>query len=288
MFIFKNTQNFVNITMFFITLTFVFLTSCEKHDIIQEIPSYISVNNVNVSTSTNQGSNTHNITDVWIYVNDQFRGAYEIPATIPILQKDSNNIKIFAGIKDNGITSTRVRYHFYKSYEENVFLVEDSIIEITPTFTYTSSSTIESENFEGVGTNIDTTLSSEVDFEVITENGNKFAYVLLSGNNHVFEAATEDFEGLPQAGSPVYLELDYQSNHTALIGAYVNYSQTVVNKDLVWVSPKEEEWNKIYINMTKTVSEAINNNSIKFYVNIFRSDTTEDAWMKFDNLKIIY
>ena len=107
------------------------------------------------------------------------------------------------------------------------------------------------------------------------------------GSNHLFEATTEDFEGLPQAGSPVYLELDYQSNHIALIGAYVNYSQTVVNKDLVWVSPKEE-WNKIYINMTKTVSEAINNNSIKFYVNIFRSDTTEDAWMKFDNLKIIY
>lgn len=287
MFKLKNTHSFVNITMFFISIIVVTISSCKKNENIQEIPSYISIEYVNLETISNQGSNTHNITDVWIYVNDQFRGAYELPATIPILQKDSNNLKIFAGIKDNGITSTRVRYHFYKSYEEDVFLVEDSVVEITPTFSYTNNSIIESENFEGVGTNIDTTLSSEIDFEVITENGNNLAYVLLSGGNHVFEAATEDFEGLPQAGSPVYLELDYQSNHTALIGAYVNYSQTVVNKDLVWVSPKED-WNKIYINMTKTVSEAINNNSIKFYVNIFRSDTTEDAWMKFDNLKIIY
>lgn len=287
MFKLKNTHSFVNITMFFISIIVVTISSCKKNENIQEIPSYISIEYVNLETISNQGSNTHNITDVWLYVNDQFRGAYELPATIPILQKDSNNLKIFAGIKDNGITSTRVRYHFYKSYEEDVFLVEDSVVEITPTFSYTNNSIIESENFEGVGTNIDTTLSSEIDFEVITENGNKLAYVLLSGGNHVFEAATEDFEGLPQAGSPVYLELDYQSNHTALIGAYVNYSQTVVNKDLVWVSPKED-WNKIYINMTKTVSEAIDNESIKFYINMFRTDTTEDAWMKFDNLKIIY
>lgn len=287
MFKLKNTHSFVNIKILFISIIVFTLNSCKKNENVQEIPSYISIKYVNLETTSSQGSNTHNITDVWIYVNEQFRGAYELPATIPILQKDSNNLKIFAGIKDNGITSTRVRYHFYKSYEENVFLVEDSIIEITPTFRYINNSIIESENFEGVGTNIDTTLSSEIDFEVITENGNKIAYILLSGGYHLFQAATEDYEGLPQAGSPVYLELDYQSNHTALIGAYINYPQTVVNKDLVWVSPKEE-WNKIYINMTKTVSEAINNNSIKFYVNIFRSDTTEDAWMKFDNLKIIY
>ena len=40
--------------------------------------------------------------------------------------------------------------------------------------------------------------------------------------------------------------------------------------------------------MTKTVSEALGNNSIKFYINVFRTDTTKEAWIKFDNLKIIY
>ena len=38
---------------------------------------------------------------------------------------------------------------------------------------------IEYENFEGVGTNIDTTLKSEIDFEVKTENGNNFCYMLI-------------------------------------------------------------------------------------------------------------
>ena len=103
-------------------------------------------------------------------------GVYELPSTIPLLHKDTNNIKIFAGIKDNGISSTRVRYHFYKSFEKNVYLVEDSIVNIQPSFRYTDNAIVEFENFEGVGTNIDTTLKSEIDFEVKTENENNFAY----------------------------------------------------------------------------------------------------------------
>ena len=290
MYLFKNTHYFVNIKKKCIILLFISICifSCDKNENIQEIPSYLSVSNINLVTNSNQGTNTHKITDVWLYVNDQFKGAYELPSTIPLLHKDTNNIKIFAGIKDNGISSTRVRYHFYKSFEKNVFLVEDSIVNIQPSFRYTDNAIVEFENFEGVGTNIDTTLNSEVDFEIKTENENNFAYAHISGDYLKFEAATDDFENLPQQGSPVYLEVDYQSNHTALIGAYINNPTSVINRDLVWISPKEEDWNKIYINMTKTVSEALGNNSIKFYINVFRTDTTKEAWIKFDNLKIIY
>ena len=102
-----------------------------------------------------------------------------------------------------------------------------------------------------------------------------------------FEVSTDDLEDLPQSGSPVYMEMDYKSNQTFLVGAYINYPQTVDNHDLLLITPKEE-WHKIYINMTKTVSESIGNNSIKFYINMFRIDTTETSWLKFDNVKIVY
>ncbi|MBT5859318.1 MAG: hypothetical protein HOH88_05565 [Flavobacteriales bacterium] len=284
--LYKNTQLFVNINLMII-LSFFMFSSCDKTEVSQEIPSYISISEVKLNTTSNQGSNTHNITDVWLYVNDQARGVYPIPANIPILQKDSTNIKIFAGIKDNGISNTRVRYSFYKMYEKDVVLVQDSIIEILPTFYYTSNSNIDYENFEGVGTNIDTTLKSDIDFVVNTENGNHFAEAILDNENLIFECATEEFENLPQVASPVYLELDYKSNHIFTIGAYVNYPFLIENRSLVHVSPKDE-WNKIYINLTSTVSSAIDNNSIKFYINMLRTDTTEDAWVKFDNLKIVY
>ena len=283
----KNTHQHVNIKFLSILLTTsLIFNSCSKEE-IQEVPSYITISEFSLTTNLNEGSNTENITDVWIYANDQFRGAFELPATIPLLHEGSTNLKIFAGIKDNGISGTRVRYHFYKSYEEDVNLVKDSITLIKPNFQYTENANFEIENFEGVGTNIDTTLNSEVDFDILTENGNKYGSALLEGNYLKFEIATDDFEDLPQGGSPVYMEIDYKTNQILLVGAYINYPQTIVNSELLWITPKEE-WHKIYINMTQTVSQAIGNNSIKFYVNMFRTDTTEDSWVKFDNIKIIY
>ena len=283
----KNTHSHVNIRLASIFLFIILsIISCERDD--ETIPSYISISSFNLNTDPSiEGSNTNNITDVWVYANDQFRGAYELPANIPLLHKGNTNLKIFAGIKDNGISGTRVRYHFYKSYEEDVFLTQDSITEIIPQFEYLDNIDFKIENFEGVGTNIDTTINSEVDFNILTENGNHYGSVELDGNYLRFEMSTQELENLPQGGSPVYLEMDYKTNQNLLAGAYIAYPQTIANNELLWITPKEE-WNKIYINMTKTVSEALNNNSIKFYINMFRTDTTQATWFKFDNLKIIY
>ena len=262
------------------------LYSCKK-DNLEDIPSYIKIDTFNLITNSSEGANTHNITDVWIYANDQLRGAFELPATIPLLHTDSTNIKIFAGIKDNGIAGARVRYHFYKSYEEDVFLTKDHVTNITPEFQYIENAKFEIENFEGVGINIDTTINSEINFNVVSENNNKFASVNLDNNYLTFEAGTDDFEDLPQQGSPVYIEMDYKTNQTLLVGSYISYPQSVLNNELLFISPKEE-WHKIYINMTQTVSEAIGHSSIKFYINMFRTDTTESSWLKFDNIKIVY
>ena len=79
MYKFKNTHILVNIKRKCIILfLFLFLFSCEKNKNIQEIPSYLNVSNIDLVTNLDQGKNTHKITDVWLYVNDQFRGTFEI------------------------------------------------------------------------------------------------------------------------------------------------------------------------------------------------------------------
>ncbi|MBE50095.1 MAG: hypothetical protein CMP51_00095 [Flavobacteriales bacterium] len=252
------------------------------------IPSYISIDSTILNTNLQvEGKNTKNITDVWIYADDQFKGAFEIPCTIPLIKEGNTNIKIFAGIKDNGIAGTRVRYHFYKSFENNILLTKDSITNITPEFEYLNNAKFEIESFEGAGYNIDTTTNSEINYSILQDiNNNNYGSAILQ-NNLVFEISTQDFESLPQGGSPVYLEIDYRTNHNILAGAYINYPFLVDNKELLWITPKED-WNKIYINMTKTVSKALNNNSIKFYFRMYRTDTTEPSWFEFDNIKLIY
>tara|TARA_B100000963_G_scaffold184181_1_gene160088 strand:- start:698 stop:1141 length:444 start_codon:yes stop_codon:yes gene_type:complete len=141
------------------------------------------------------------------------------------------------------------------------------------------------EDFENPGTIIDSTINSELDFTIVSENNNKYGFVEILSPSINFEIATENLI-LPQQGSPIYLELDYKSSTEFLVGMYVNYPQDVVKRELIWVTPKNN-WNKIYINLTQTVSESIGAESFKVFINMRRNDPSPYEEMSFDNLKII-
>jgi len=267
---------------YFIILIFIFI-SCNKEE---EIPSYIGINDFNLTSNSSFGENTENITDVWIYIDENLQGVYEIPVTFPVLNKGLQNIRIKAGVKANGIASTRIQYPFYTSYLDTVELVENETINILPSFSYNSSFDAIVEDFESSGTIIDSTINSEIDFTIQQNNSNHYGYALIEEPNINFEISTQELI-LPQQGAPVYLEIDYKSSTEFLVGMYINYSQDVVRRDLLWVTPKQE-WNKIYINLTQTVSESIGAESFKVFLNMRRNEPSLSEEINFDNLKILY
>ena len=75
-------------------LTYLFLLllffSCEKVD-PNNIPANIKINDITLT-----GSSTENITDAWIYINDQLQGVYEIPALFPVLNIGSHKLRVRA------------------------------------------------------------------------------------------------------------------------------------------------------------------------------------------------
>ena len=261
---------------------FIFI-SCEKDD---KIPSYLKVNNVNLNYNQNFGSITENITDVWVYIEDNLQGVYEIPVEFPVLDEGIKNIRLKAGIKANGIASTRIQYPFYSSFLDTINLVKDETIEIFPTFSYNDAFNAIIEDFENSGTTVDSTISSEIDFTIVNEDENKYAFAEIVSPLINFEIATQDLT-LPQQGAPVYLELDYKSSTEFLVGMYINYPQDVVKSELVWVTSKQD-WNKIYINLTQTVSESIGAQSFKVFINMRRNDPSSNEEISLDNIKVLY
>jgi len=261
---------------------FIFI-SCEKND---KIPSYLKVNNVNLNYNQNFGSTTENITDVWLYIEDNLQGVYEIPVEFPVLEEGIKNIRVKAGIKANGIASTRIQYPFYSSFLDTINLVKDETIEIFPTFSYNDAFDAIIEDFENSGTTVDSTISSEIDFTIVNEDENKYAFAEIVSPLINFEIATQDLT-LPQQGAPVYLELDYKSSTEFLVGMYINYPQDVVKSELVWVTSKQD-WNKIYINLTQTVSESIGAQSFKVFFNMRRNDPSSNEEISLDNIKVLY
>ena len=231
--------------------------SCEKDD-TNDIPANIKINSITLDENS-----TENITDAWIYINDQLQGVYELPALFPVLNIGSHKLRVRAGIKDNGISSSRIPYPFYGSYiQEEVEFLEHVEMEIIPTVSYLEGVTILTEDD---GINIDETNYSDTILETIGDYNAGY----LDSSLITFEIATNELEDLPQAGAPVYLELDYKCNTEFLVGVYINYNPTVVKKEALWINPKED-WNKIYVNLTTIISEGINAPSFSVFLGMKR------------------
>jgi len=261
--------------------------SCEKEEITTEgIPSYIQINEIVLEDE----SVTSNITDAWVYIDEQLQGVYELPANFPVLAEGKHKLRIKAGIKDNGIASTRVIYPLYSSFiiDEQEFIADQTIL-INPNVNYLDSSIIKIEDFdEGTGLNFESTEISNVDYQILDENSNQFGYASLTSDTlYQFEIASNKLENLPQAGSPVYLELDYKCNTKFLVGVYVNLQQSVLQKELLVINQKED-WNKIYINLTPTISEAVGADFFKVFIQMRRDFTLDTNTINFDNLKVVY
>ena len=257
--------------------------SCAKED-SQSIPSYINIQEIILDENS-----TEKITDAWIYIDDQLQGIYELPANFPLLINGNHKLRVKAGIKDNGIAGTRIPYPFYSSYIiDNQEFTPKMELLINPVVSYLESTITDQnpENFDGNGLNlvVDTlTFSINNEYPI---DGN-YGIIKLTDSIYTSEVVTNEFFDLPQAGAPVYLELDYRSDTRFLIGAYANFPQTVLQKDLLWINPKED-WNKIYVNLTTLVSESIGVDFFKIFIKIQRDFSLDSNNIYFDNIKLVY
>ena len=258
------------------------LSSCQKENTV-DIPTFLKIDNI----ALDEGNTTSNITDAWVYINDQLQGVYELPAKFPVLEEDIQTVRIKAGIKINGIASSRIAYPFYTSYFEDITFTPNETKTITPIVSYLDSINFFQEDFEGTGVNLETSAISDTTLLKLVDRDNHYGAGILSDSLFIFEISTDELKDLPQAGSPVFLELDYKSNTQFLVGVYVNYPQSVIQKDLLWINPKQE-WNKIYVNLTTTISEGINASSFKVFIGMKRDFELEKNELYFDNLKVVY
>ncbi|NTV84545.1 MAG: hypothetical protein HGA23_09650, partial [Bacteroidales bacterium] len=62
------------------------ISGCDKFEGGQTVPSYLKIDSIGFVTDNDlQGTNSQKITDVWVYVDDDLIGGFEMPATIPVL-----------------------------------------------------------------------------------------------------------------------------------------------------------------------------------------------------------
>jgi hypothetical protein len=288
-------RTLLTVTVLFFTL--LFSSSCELFDREEPIPSYIHIEKIDLSTSPLQGTASHNITDVWVICGSEFIGAFELPATIPILAQGEQTLTLQAGIKLNGIASTRSINPFFAKVEMQVTLVPDSIINISMNTTYDASSKFPwlgsgQEGFEdgGIsfnsGPNSDTSMGKTSDPAHVFEGAFSGIISLDTANKYYEGISTQNFI-LPKLNSPVVLELNYKTNNRFSIGIYANTATQKIPNEILVVNPSST-WNKIYVNLTPAVSRNYNAIDYNVFFEAIQEDSVDAPRIFLDNIKLVH
>ncbi len=273
------------------------LVSCNIINPKEEEASYIAINSVNVTTDVAmQGSNAANISDAWIYVDDNLVGAFKLPCRIPVLISGAHKVSIGAGIQLNGSSTLRTPYLFYRFHEqENVNLEAGQTTIISPTFTYFDSLTFAFKaNFDDLsGNKLTSTSSSDTTLSLCNNPARVFegagsCLVELFRDSGFVDFQMIDPVSLPKGGANVFMEINYKNNQDLLVGLRSYYSGASTQEEQVITLRPTESWNKVYINLTRQVSSQVNASNYRIYFQTTKPSGSDSLEILIDNFKIIY
>lgn len=293
------------------TVLFIGISGCHILNEPEDLPAYITVEDVGVfyTRPSETGVSTPNVTDVWISIDDDQLGVYHLPRTFPFLPRDRNRVKISAraGIRVNGISTTRSAYPFYTTWDTTVDIDYFDSIKINPRVSYENNVLVSwNADFEtasssaffipapGSGIELERTEWPAEERPLRKHNGLYFGkghgdpgqlmYLLLGSNN---------FRQNTFVGAPVFLEMEYDATQEFQVNIrYTDREGTFDETPVMYLNPtrsynEDPEWNKIYIEFTEKLMDPLMN--IDKYGISLRATAPDDspAEFNFDNVKIV-
>ena len=270
------------------------LTSCEKFSGDQKIPAYINIDSISLTTEYSvEGSASHNITDAWIYVDDELIGAFQMPARPPVLKSGIHRITVLPGIKKNGIAATRIKYDFYNHIISTMRLQEDSVTNLSiRNTTYTATSEfLWKEDFEGVSISLDTTGGSLARLEKtpsgspMTFEGSHSALVILDSSHNFFECMSHNEYEIPFA--PVFLELNFNCSNPLTIGVFLYGTSILYQVPILTLNVTNAIWKKIYIDLTTSLNAYSSVSSFRIYMGTYKTGDADQTDLLLDNIKLV-
>jgi len=281
---------------YFFSLFFV-LSACVKNN---PDPAWLQVNKwtltANPSLSGLEGVLTDNITDAWVYVDDELIGVFQVPFKIPILKEGAVTFKIYPTIRNNGIAATKKIYPFLKEYVVNGTLVKNQVFTINPTTQYKENLQFWKEDFEDVNnsiTNDPNTSAATLSFSnqnLQPFNGNYYGKVVLNADDSTWVAYTNEQLILPK-GKECYLEIDFKVTNYVTTGLiYITPGSTVNNTHIRLNAQKPDVavWKKIYIDLRELVGNSPTGAvfSQSFIASLDEGNT--EGIILIDNIKVIH
>jgi hypothetical protein len=272
----------------------LFLQGCDIINPKEKEPAYLYIPSFTFAANLNQGTSSEAITEVWVYANDQSLGVYDLPAKIPILDLGTSNIRIFAGIKSNGISNTRIRYPFFAPFDTTLTISAFQIDTLIPNFSYYNQAVISEKGFES-GNFLVQMGANNGSFSVTNQAAQVFEGN-RSGLGHLDVGASKlyykDDDNLNYtSGDNVFLEMNYSSNNTFSVGFITTTGGITSKNPALIINPSSSgdgltpSWKKIYIDFGYILQQNPSAQFHEFYIESNSTNSTTPVNIFLDNLK---
>lgn len=270
-------------------------SGCELINPDEQVPAFLRMEQYSITTVAGQGYPVHNLTDAWVYHNDEFIGVYELPFSMPVLSEGPTTLRIKPGMRVSGQVGQRSSHPFLNDLTPTLELFPDSHVVYNPTVTYRSSAVFKwLEEFEGAGVSLSTTAQN--DGQILRVQGaeafsGQSLKLSLNGQQLVMECATALAYTLPKAGAPIILEFSYRNNNRLFVGLLSGTPAGVRQTTIMAVNPSPDTWKHVYVNVGETVSSSSLANAVGhqvFFGFIRDEGLTGEAYAIIDNVKLIH
>lgn len=272
------------------------MISCSLVDDRDIQPAYLSFNEVSVRTEPYQGYDSQNITDLWVYVDDQLLGVFPLGTDIPVILKNNKeevNVKVFAGIRNNGQVAVPFIYQLYSRIDFDTVLKAGETYQSDLEFKYGEAAIFPYiEEFEGGHSfSFEGDDDTETKVELNTSEaiyGARCGHIRLTKDHPLINTGIANaITGENLGHSEAYLELDYKNNMPFLMSIALNINGNLQVKNL-WVAKEKNEWNKVYIDLSSALSDKnIVSYQILLSATLERSSLTEGL-IYIDNVKVVH
>jgi hypothetical protein len=294
------------------TVIAMLITGCSYFQETTQAPNYIRIDSIpfrdslTFTTGRNNGRHNVNITDAWVFADGKFIGCYELPAIIPVAEAGPEvMLTVEPGVFSDGVKDYRISYPFYKSFYQKVQLSPGVVVPIRFGTSYKAESrnlklpfpyyfdfesATDSSLIVGSNNNFGSSIRTFLPSEIFPDSG-KSALKLFAkggtGNLKLAEFVTLNQVRLPQDNSPIYLELNYKSNKSFLVGLF--YKSTSNGSGYIYdlnLLPTNGVWRKIYVSL---VDEAISAPSGSNFQLAIRAALKDDGseYILIDNLRLL-
>ncbi len=270
-------------------LCILLFAACKKDG---AVPAYVQINSPTVVDASGHAVSSK-ITDLWVYLNDQPVGVWEPGKRIPVIADGSANVKVIAGIRKNGITDDRIQYPFYATWQQQVQLVPEQTVTLTPQIHYYDDLNYWLADFE-FGQRFDTVECTAI-MELVPSDstligqGSHNGRITLDPEHSIYRGLSID--AFFNIGSKAFLEIDYRSDTRLKVGVYYTLFGVPTFAPYVYALPTKRAdgsmpWNKIYIDMAEpwNVPGALDK---RIYLRADLENGATTGFVEVDNVKLV-